>query len=505
MFPFFGLVSTPGGEIAERGVGTLMLFLPFILIALPAMWFTLRHSDRRCLLFTATIPLTLLCAQNWVVNYMYGARFLVMMCPALFVLVGISLCYPGKSSTLRKSPKKVTPAVFAVAFVFFSLMPFVGAGILLPNTSQITLEEWTELRPIGENLPENSIVTAPAEMELVYWGPLLFDKESGSTFFLQGGGTLWSIAEGMKGTQEPGMISLAVVQNDLVAGQNLQSFGLEFYDNVRTENYCVIKLIENASILDNSDNTGSFSSFDSDGATSSVVSFSSSPDPSGVINNMPIPGTGPGGLPEYPGAVDLQWSKEDIQENHFQGNVDLSDNNVLAAIYSATDNYTNVSNWYREQMSGLGWTNFWYDENQAGHWTYHNYTKGSDMAIISVTLGGEGSTIVLTEGPASAVGGSFGWPSLQGGAPPSGPFHEPAATNEIRFNHNPLFAFILLPIELVQALYGTALYGILKLVIAIPLSVGIIGFLIGLCPILANRYRKWRKTPHKAKPSKRRT
>ena len=469
MFPFSAVSLAPPGPAGVDpaiGMASFMMFvMPFILIALPAIWFSLRHRDRRYLLLTATIPLILLCSQNWIVNYMYTTRFLLMMYTALFILSGITIWRRWQSS------KKAAAVVLAVEFGFFSLFPFVAFGATAGNTGgfgpQITLEDWTELRSIGERLPENSIVTTPAEMGLFYWGPLLFDKESGSTFLLQGGGTLGGITEGMEGVQEPGMISLAVVWNDLVAGQNLQSLGLELYDNVRTENYCVLKLAENSA--ENSDG----------------------------MQRDAEQGEGLGGLPEYPGAVNLQWSKENIQENYFQGGVNLSDNNVLAAIYSATDNYTNVLNWYKEQMSGLGWTNIHGEENQAGHWAHYVYTKGSDMAIINTSMRAEGSTIVLAKGSASALGGGPSGPS-------SGPFQEPAATNEIRFNHNPLFAFILLPIELVQGLYGTAVYGILKLVVAIPLSVGIMGFLIGLCPILANRYRKWRKASHKAGFFKRR-
>lgn len=65
----------------------------------------------------------------------------------------------------------------------------------------------------------------------------------------------------------------------------------------------------------------------------------------------------------------------------------------------------------------------------------------------------------------------------------------PQPTNEIRFNSNPLFAFILLPIELVQGLYGTAVYGIVKLLVAIPLTIGLIGFLIGLFVIVFHKFK----------------
>lgn len=438
MFPFSAVsLAPPGPSGADPAIGMtsfMMFVLPFVFMALPAMWFALRHRDRRYLLFTATIPLTLLCSQNWIVNYMYTTRFLLMMYAALFILSGITIWRRWKSS------KKAAAAVLAVEFGFFSLFPFVAFGATAGNTGgfgpQITLEDWTELRSIGMQLPENSIVTT-SEGGLFYWGPLVFDKVSGSTFFIGWGGTLEIIVGNMKGTQKLGMISLAVVQNDLVAGENLQSLGLEFYDNVRTENYCVIKLAES---LDNAQ------------------------------------GEGPGGLLEYPGATKLPISEENIEENYLGGYFDLSPTEVSAAVYNTTASYSEVLNWYKAEMPKRGWTKCYENENSERGWGNVNFSKGENGAFISVNSSPEGQLIVLMEGPASMLGWTTG-------------STEPTATSEIRFNHNPLFAFILLPIELVQGLYGTSVYGIVKLVIAIPLSVGLIGLLIGLVAIIVRKFR----------------
>ena len=447
MFPFSSasIPIPPGG--AERGAiseNMFIVFLPFILMAFPAMWFTLRHHDRRYLLFTATIPLALLCFQNWITNYMYSFRLMLMMYIALFVLGGVTVWYLGKHF------KKVATAVL-IAGVGFSFFSIVGMG---PNTGPwITEGTWTELRSIGKQLPENCIITT-SEEALFYWGQLLFGKELGTTFFIGGGSTLDGVAQQMRRVQASGM-TLAVVQNELVVGENLESFGLQFYDNVRTEHYCVIKLAEN-----------------SDNAQPRVATQ----------------GEGPGGLPLYPSAVNLGWSKEKIQENYYQGHMNLSDNRISAAIYSTTADYTTVLNWYKEQMLGLGWTKTFENSNPAEHWGLASFTKGNDAAMINANVGPGGSMFVLVEGPASALLG--GGPSGPGGPEGGGPSQEPAATSEIKFNHNPLFAFILLPIELVQGLYGTSVYGVLKLVIAIPLSVGLIGFLIGLVPLLISKFRK---------------
>jgi len=452
MFPFYEASQPipPGGEGgAVPPESPLKFFLPYIIIALPAIWFTLRHGDRRYLLFTATIPLALLCSQDWIVNYMYCFRFVIMMYIALFVLGGIAVWY------LKKHFKQVatTVLVVGIGFSFFTVV-----GMAATTGPWITEETWTELRSIGVQLPENSIVTT-SEEGLFYWGPLLFGEELGTTFQPWGVPTLDVLAQNMRNLQKPDATVLAVVRNDLVVGENLESFGLEYYDNVRTERYCVLKLAEN-----------------SDGEQRDVGQRE-----------------GPGGLPEYPGAIDLQWSKENIQENYFQGNVDLSHPDISAAIYSTTAGDAEILNWYKEQMSGLGWTNVQEEINSEQHWGHLSYTKGSDVAMINVSTHPGYSHIVLVKGPTSAFG-----PGPSG--PPEGPgtSQEPTTTNEIRFNHNPLFAFILLPIELVQGLYGTAAYGVMKLVIAIPLSVGLIGFLIGLVPIIVHRFRKFRsKSPRK--------
>lgn len=155
MFPFSAVSLAPPGAIEANpamGLATFAMFvLPFIFMALPAMWFTLRHRDRRYMLFTATIPLSLLSAQDWIVNYMYTARFLLMMYTALFILSGIAISLHWKSS------KKAAATIFAVVFGFFSLLPFVAFGVTgggpggdQGGFSQMTLQNWTELRSIGE-------------------------------------------------------------------------------------------------------------------------------------------------------------------------------------------------------------------------------------------------------------------------------------------------------------------------------------------------------------------
>jgi len=434
----------PGGEGGGPPGNPFGSFLPFILLAFPAMWFTLRHNDRRYLLFTATVLLALLCMQSWIVNYMYAFRLMLMMYIALYILGGISVWY------IRGRSKKIATAVLVVG-IGFSFFTIVGMGGMIG--AWITEQTHTELKLIGQQLPENSIVTT-SEEGLFYWGSLLFEKELGTTFFPGWGGTLDRLTDTMRWLQAPGTIVLAVVRNDLIVGGNLESLDLEFYGNVRTEHYCVLKLAENS------------------GDTQ---------------QRSAAPGEGPGGLPEYPGAVKLPISEESIEENYLGGYFDLSPPEVSAAVYGTTASYSEVLSWYKTEMPELGWTKVFENENSASIWGVVNFSRDGEGAMIFTFGSPGGQLIVLVEGPADKL---WGGPS---GGPQGGPSQEPAATNEIRFNHNPLFAFILLPIELVQALYGTAVYGVLKLVVAIPLSVGLIGFLFGLGSILWKKFKGRRK------------
>lgn len=453
LFPFSeaAVPTPPGGADGGPPGSVFMFFLPFILLSLPAMWFTLRYKDRRYQLFTATIFLALLCSQNWIVNYMYSFRFTIMMYLALFVLMGISVWY------IRKRFKKVAAGIL-VGAVGFSIFTLVGMGAMAG--AWITEEDWTELRLIGQQLPENSMVMTPGVEGLFYWGPLLFEKELSSTFWPGGPGDIEHLAGQMgRAEQMTGMMCLTVVEKNLIAGENLKNFDIKIFDNLQTEHYSVLQLAENSG---------------------------------GTQQRSAAQREGPGGLPEYPGATDLQMSKENIEENYFYGYFDMSHPEISAAMYSTTASYSEVLDWYETEMPKQEWAMIYEEENLEGNWGMAVYSKGDRQAHIHTSENPQGSVIVLVEGPASAFGEGPG----EGGPPPG--FEGPTPTSEIRFNHNPLFAFILLPVELVQGLYGTAVYGILKLVVAIPLSVGLIGFLLGFGPILARKFKARRKVRRKS-------
>ena len=448
LFPFSTApIPTPGGGNGGPAANMFVFFIPFVFLSLPAMWFTLKHSDRRYLLFTATILLCLLCAQDWIVNYMYSFRFTIMVYIALFILMGISILQVGKHT------KKVAVGIL-IGAVGFSVFTLVGMGAT--GGAWISEEEWTELRDIGQQLPDNSIIITPGLEGLFYWGPLLFEKELGTTFMPWGHVPIESLADQMKNMGQTGTLCLAVVQSDFIAGvENLEQFGLKIYDNLQTEHYAVLQLAEN------SDN----------------------------MNQQSVIHEGHGGLPEYPDATKLEISEENIEENYLGGYFDLSPPEVSAAVYSTTASYSEVLSWYKTEMPKLGWTKVFENENSETDWGTVNFSKGGNGAIIIVNSSPGGQIITLLKGPAEMLG----WPTGPSEGPQGGPSQEPVVTNEIRLNHNPLFAFILLPIEFVQALYGTAVYGILKLVVAIPLSVGLIGFLLGLGSILWQKFKGWRK------------
>ncbi|MEW6592116.1 MAG: hypothetical protein AB1305_00265, partial [Candidatus Hadarchaeota archaeon] len=237
LFPFSEspLPVPPGGE-GGAPPSFFMIMVPLILLALPAMLFSLHHKDKRYLLFTATIPLVILCMQTWIVNYMYGFRFFIMVYVALYVLGGVSVW------CLRDRAKKVSAAVLAAGIVF-SLVSI--AGMAAGTSSWISQETWNQLSWIGRRLPENSIITT-SEGGLFYWGQLVFGKTLGSSFLPGWASSLSSLAMQMRQFQNPDNIVLAVVNKNIAAGENLQKLGLQLYDNLQTENYIVLKLDENS-------------------------------------------------------------------------------------------------------------------------------------------------------------------------------------------------------------------------------------------------------------------
>lgn len=430
-FPFQGGAF----ERILGGPSIIIFFIPFLFLSIPAVWFTLRQNDRRYLLFTSTVFLALLCSQDWAVNFMYSFRFMMMIYIALFILVGISVLH------VRKSHKKVATLIL-VGAIGYSLLLLAGMGATMGPS--ITEEDWTELKVISQQLPENSTILAPWRMGLFYWGSLFFEKENGSTFQQGGAMNAGDLATEMVITgQMTGHTCLALVERDFIKDENLKNLGLEIFDNLQTDRYLVLKL------AGESGGTGQ----------------------SGEGEEQE-------GLPVYPGAIDLQMSKEEIEEEIFHGGIDLSPPEISAAVYSTTTSYGEVFDWYKTQLPAEGWAEIFDNENPVERWSMLVYSRRERLSIILVAESPEGSVFGLIEGPTTTF-----WRD---------PFR-PEATSEIRFNHNPLFAFIFLPIEFVQGLYGTQGYGLLKFIVAIPLSVGLIGLLIGLAPSLAHKLKK----PHR--------
>jgi len=441
LFPFSetSIPTPPGGADESSPEKMFTFFLPFIILALPAVWFTLRHRDRRYLLFTATILLSLLCSQIWVVNSNYAFRFVIMMYIALFVLMGISIWY------VRKHLKKVA-AVILICVIGFSAFTLVSMGATAG--AWITEEDWTELRSIGQQLPENSVVMAPGMEGLFRWGQLVFEKEIGSTFQPWGPSDIEQLAQGMQSTEQTtGMTCLAVVEKDLVADvENLENLGLQIYDNVQTAHYIVLQRAENSG---------------------------------GTKQRSATQEKGPGGLLVYENATLLDLSQAELQELIFGEHAPPPE--VSIAAYTTSASLIVVGSWYENEMPKQGWVA---QENMTGeHSAFLRYSKAGGGAIIKISENASGTVLALAEWSEGGEGPGDGGPDMD----------QLEASSEIRFNYNPLFAFILLPIELTQGLYGTAIYGILKLTIAIPLSVGLIGLLIGFGPALVRKFKKSEK------------
>jgi len=132
---------------------------------------------------------------------------------------------------------------------------------------------------------------------------------------------------------------------------------------------------------------------------------------------------GPGGLPEYPGATGVDLTG-------LYGYADLPSGIEISAYFILTESSGTILSWYREQMSGLGWTNLYDNTVQFSSYGYSygilKYEKGSDAAVIftiAVDYGGisgygDYTYFILAHGPKTEFQGLTGsegtWSDIMG-------------------------------------------------------------------------------------------
>ncbi len=194
-------------------------------------------------------------------------------------------------------------------------------------------------------------------------------------------------------------------------------------------------------------------------------------------------------IPQYPGSIDLQMSEENIQEEYSW--IDLSLPGISVAAYNTSDDISMVLSWYDNELRSRGWVILDRRENVEFSWGTMYATFDENSANINVSPGNPaGHNILVISGPRTSMDNDQGNHRSWG-------FDVPTPTNAISFNHNPLFAFILLPIELVQGLYGTWFYGVAKLIVAIPLTIGMIGLLFRVTPTYCRKCSRIFRKSHR--------
>jgi hypothetical protein len=438
----------PGGLFpftTQTGEFPMIVFIPLIALTLPAMWFILRQRDRRGQLLVAALLTALLCSQPWIITPNFCFRFGFMIFLSIPALLGISILVAKRFHPKAASGILVVLIIFA--FVMFGGMT-TGLAQVGPSGA-ISEEQWNALIGLDEQLPENCIIyTTSWELapEESHWRMLLLgDRELEP---LKGPWeppmTIEEIAERLADRQqERHTTCLALTPVELVENvENLAEFGLKD-SGIGNDYSCVLGLDDSLVVL---------------------IDFGYQLPDYYVILSM---------LPE---SMEQGWIYASLgyyREIHFVENMPIE----------------NLADEIRRR------------ENEMGQpflcLTPVEYYENRNLDELDLELFASNETYGALE--AKEIGFGYGALSEFSKAQPQDnqPWYDeerPQPTNEIKFNSNPLFAFILLPIELVQGLYGTWAYGILKLLVAIPLSIGIIGFLLGLGPAFVRKCKGvWRK------------
>lgn len=426
--------SIPGGLFpftTQTGEFPMLAFIPFIALILPAAWFILRQSDRRGQLLVAALLTALLCSQPWIINPNFCFRFGFMIFLSVPALLGISIWVAR-----RFHPKAASGILVAV--IVFAFVMFVGmtTGLAQVGPSGAIIEEqWNALVGLDEQLPENCIVyTTSWELapEESHWRMLLLGDRELEPLKApwEPPVTIEEIAERLADRQRERHITcLALAPVELVDNvENLAEFGLK--DTGMGNDYsCVLEL---------------------DDPLVALIDFGYQLPDYYIVLSM---------LPEY---MMWEWIHASLgyyREVHSIETIPIE--NLVDEIRR------------RENERGQPCLCFTFVE-------YYENRNLDELGLELFTSNGTYGALKAKEiSPFGYMGSEFSKSQPQDNQP----WHDeerPQPTNEIKFNSNPLFAFVLLPVELVQGLYGTWAYGILKLLIAIPLSIGIIGFLIGL-------------------------
>ena len=396
-------------------------FLPFILVGFIAFFLVLKHRDRSVYLLAVALLAGMVCAQPWVIDPLYSFRFGVLTMVAIVPLVAFG-------ATIAKRHNKLSIGLIGT-LAAFAIGMFIGVGLIAGavGPGALSVEKWVFSAGLRKQLPENCILVAGHSeyfFDFEYWDDLILGQDV--EHLCSEGEAPLPLEEVTKRLIDRQydfqQKCLLLIPIEVVENENLEKFGLE---NTGVQNSKTVVLELGNSIASLTD----------------------------LGDEIPIDSTVIVALPEL---ENEEWAYQSLRNREVDLRSPIAWENLPDELEM------------RENDRGklcLYLTEAWRAEN----------LEVNKLGIETVATNELYIVFRLENTPY--------WENAEWENLPIQPTHEESSqlTAEVKVNPNPLFAFILLPIELSQVLYGTWAYGLVKLLVAVPLTVGLFGLVFRLC------------------------
>ncbi len=397
-------------------------FLPFILVGFIGFFLVLARRDRSVYPLAVALLAGMVCAQPWVIDPEYSFRFGVLTMTVIVPLVAFGATIIAGRHRKLSMGLVGTLAAFAIGM-------FIGLGLIAGAVGPgfLSVEKWEFSAGLREQLPKNCVLVAGHSeyfFDFEYWDDLILGRnvehlcsEDEAPLPLEEAAK--RLIDKQYDFQQRCLLLIPI---EVVENENLDKFGLE-NTGIQNSKTAVLEL------------------------KSSIAALTD------LGDEIPIDSAVLVALPEL---ENEEWAYQSLRNREVELGSPIPWENLSDELEM------------RENERGklcLYLTEAWRAEN-----------LDADNLGIEAVAANELYVVFRLEN--TQYWESAEWENL-----PIWPTHEEPRrlTAEVRVNPNPLFAFILLPIELSQVLYGTPAYGVVKLLVAVPLTVGLIGLLLRLC------------------------
>jgi len=403
-------------------------FLPFILVGFIAFFLVLKHRDRSIHLLAVTLLAGMVCAQPWVIDPLYSFRFGVLTMITIVPLVAFG-------ASMAKRHKMLSTGLIGV-LAAFAVGMFIGLGFIAGavGPGALSVEKWEFSAGLREQLPENCVLVAGHSeyfFDYEYWDDLVLGQDvehlcSEEEAPLPLENVTKRLIDRQYDFQQRCLLLTPI---EIVENENLDEFGLE---NTGIQNSKTV-------VLELKDSIASLTDLGDEIPLNSTVLVALSE----VEND--------------------DWVSQSLRNRQVDPTQPISWENLSSELETREND--------RKKLC-LYLTEVW-------------RAQDSDNFGIETVATNEYYVVLR-------LGNTPYWENAEWENLPVQPTSEESSqlTAEIKINPNPLFAFVLLPIELSQALYGTAAFGIVKLLVAVPLTVGLIGFVFRLCVVGCARFSR---------------